>query len=68
MPAYQLNTIATLQHDAMSTPDGLLVEPWRNMVKSMAGFLEKPATFFAILIYLGINTLYQILPANSLFR
>jgi hypothetical protein len=52
----------------MSTPDGLLVEPWRNMVKSMAGFLEKPATFFAILIYLGINTLYQILPANSLFR
>jgi hypothetical protein len=40
MPAYQLNTIATLRHGAMLTPDGSLVEPWRNMVKSMASAAE----------------------------
>ena len=40
----------------MSTPDGSLVEPRRNMAKSMAGFLEKPAILFAKFFDLGINT------------
>jgi hypothetical protein len=54
---------------AMSMPDGSLVEPRRNMAKSMAGFLEKPAILFAMFFDLGINTpsniatkLYQISP------
>ena len=41
----------------MSTPDGSLVEPWRNiMAKSMAGVLEKPTILFAMFFDLGINT------------
>ena len=44
----------------MSTPDGSLMEPRRNMAKSMAGFLEKPTILFAMFVYLGINTLSNI--------
>ncbi len=40
---------------AMSTPDGSLVEPRRNMAKSMAVFLEKPAILFAMFFDLRIN-------------
>jgi hypothetical protein len=45
---------------AMLTPDGSLVEPRRNMAKSMAGFLEKPAILSAMFFDLGINTLSKI--------
>jgi hypothetical protein len=45
---------------AMSTPDGSLMEPQRNMAKRMAGFLEKPNILFAMFVYLGINTLSNI--------
>jgi hypothetical protein len=49
----------------MSTPDRWLVEPRRNMVKCIAGFLEKPAILFTI-FYLGINTLLNIATKLSL--
>ena len=52
--------MATLRHGTMSMPDGSLVEPRRNMVKSMAGFLEKPAILFAMFFNLGINILSNI--------
>ena len=45
---------------AMSTPDGSLMEPRRNMAKSMTGFLEKPTILFAMLVNLGIDTLSNI--------
>jgi len=45
---------------------GLLVEPRRNMAKSMAGYLDKPAILFAMFFDLGINTLSNI-ATNSLF-
>jgi hypothetical protein len=51
----------------MSTPDGSLMEPWRNMAKSMAGFLEKPTILFAMFVYLGINTLSNI-ATKHIFR
>jgi len=38
-------------------PAGLLMEAWRNMAKSMAGFSEKPAILFAMFFRLGIATL-----------
>jgi hypothetical protein len=40
----------------MLTPDGLLVEPWRNMAKRMAGFLENPAILFVHIFNVGIHT------------
>jgi hypothetical protein len=52
--------MATLQHGAMSMPDGLLVEPRRNMAKCMAVFWEKPAILFAMFFNLGSNTLSNI--------
>jgi hypothetical protein len=45
---------------AMSMPDGSMMEPWRNMAKNMAGFLEKPTILFAMFVYLGTNTLSNI--------
>ncbi len=36
------------------------MEPRRNMAKSMAVFLEKPAILFAMFFDLGINTLSNI--------
>jgi hypothetical protein len=49
----------------MSTPDGLLVEPRRNMAKSMAGFLEKPAILSAMFSTSELIR-YQISPPNSI--
>ena len=37
-----------------------LMEPRQNMVKSMAGFLEKPAILFTMFFNLGITTLSNI--------
>ncbi len=35
----------------MLMTDGLMVETWRNMVKSMVGILEDPAALFAMFFY-----------------
>jgi len=59
--------MVTLQHGAMSTPAGSLMEHRQNMAKSMAGFLEKPAILFAMFFNLELLH-YQMLPPNSLFR
>jgi hypothetical protein len=37
--------------------DCWLVEPWRNMAKSIAGFLGNPTILFAMFFDLGINTI-----------
>jgi len=52
--------MVTLQHGAMSTPAGSLMEPRQNIVKSMTGFLEKPAILFTMFFDLGITTLSNI--------
>jgi len=52
--------MVTLRHGTMSMPDGSLVEPWRNMAKRMAGFLEKPTILSTVFFDLGINTLSNI--------
>jgi len=59
-PASQLNKMVTLRHGSVSMPAGSLMEPRRNMAKSMAGFLEKPAILFAMFFNLGITTLSNI--------
>ena len=52
--------MVTLRHDTMLTPAGLLMEPWRDMAKSMVFFLEMPAILFAMIFDLGTTTLSNI--------